>query len=148
MIAVVSLEVIGDDHETWWRYCNAGSKPYWERRYANRPRAWVARLTGLDRRGAPVREWMRGRKDYAEANRAGSRGVYRWYELPEWVYEVNAPLDWERADRYYARSAAGKLERMTKDEVIAWIRDVMPTLTYSPPNSTSRPRRPRSGCSG
>lgn len=91
-------------------------------RYAQRPRAWVARITGHDARYGVEREFLRPKKDYTEANGTGSRGVYLWYELPaSSVYEVNAPLSWKHADRYFCRSERGQVVRMTREAVDAWL---------------------------
>lgn len=120
MIAIIGLESIGDDARyrasLGWR----GSVSNF-RRYEARPRAWVAQITGRDPRHEFARAFLPHRNDYAEASGTGSRGVYRWYEIAEGlIVEVNAPLSWTSADRYFARSHRGQLARMTRDEVIAW----------------------------
>ena len=45
---------------------------------------------------------------------------------------VNAPLSWTEADRYFARSERGKLVRMTREEVDAWL-DAPATAAEPPP---------------
>lgn len=129
MIAIVGIEAIGDDYRhrsatgRWVDRPGAvGMALVNERlRYEMRPKAWVARITGTDRQYAFAREFLRGKKDYAEANKTGSRGVYWWYELGEGdIYEINAPQSWKHADRYFALSSRGQLIRMELDEVIEW----------------------------
>lgn len=126
MIAVLGLESIGDDAA---RVRGAGAcvvrdlgrQVRREARYAERPRPWVARIVGADPQYGFAREFVRPKKDYAEAGGTGSRGVFLWYELPEGVYEVNAPQSWKRTDRYFARSERGRLAHMTRREVVRWI---------------------------
>ena len=136
MLAVVGLECIGDDAAwrekrraasgataatTFRRALTSGRFGEMMReslRYEGRPKAWVARITGRDPKHGLAREFLNGRPDYSAANEDGSRGVFRWYECPEGgVYEVNAPLSWTEADRYFARSERGKLVRMTREEI-------------------------------
>ena len=58
----------------------------------------------------------------SNANSTGSRGVIRWYEIDEGsVVEVNAPISWRKADRYFARAVRGQLTRIGREEVDAWI---------------------------
>ena len=48
----------------------------------------------------------------------GARGVWRWFELEEGaLFEVNAPLSWTSADRYFCRSERGRVVRMTREEI-------------------------------
>lgn len=130
MIAIIGLESIGDDYRhrvttgcwTDGKIGRSATAAIKERiRYEGRPKAWVARILGTDQRYAFQREFLRGKKDYAEANSTGSRGVYRWYELEEGdIYEINAPQSWTKADRYFALSTKGQLLRMELDDVIEW----------------------------
>lgn len=139
MIAMLGLEAIGDDADfrgkmrdariqqsaAWQRALHTGGVRQLlldEQRYASRPKAWCARITGRTAGGGFVREFLRGRKDYREANGTGSRGVYRWFELAEGeLYEVNAPQSWTAADRYFCKAVRGKVERLTAEEVDAWV---------------------------
>lgn len=129
MIAIIGLELIGDDYKhraMSGQWCDGISKSMVraerERmRYEGRPKAWVARLVGLNKQYVFEREFLSGKKDYAEANSNGSRGVYRWYDLEEGdIYEISDPQSWTHADRYFALSMRGKLIRMELDEVIEW----------------------------
>lgn len=130
MIAVLGIELIGDDYRhrastgrwTDGKVGHALTRSLKEQaRYESRPKAWVARIVDMDPRHMFSREFMRGKRDYAEASGTGARGVYRWFELPEGdVYEVSAPQSWKHADRYFAISTRGALRRMELDEVIEW----------------------------
>ena len=132
MIAMVGIEAIGDDARARAKlrgappplrsfgFGRAGAAIRAMIRYEERPRAWVARIVGPCPRFGLAREFLSFNRDYAEANSLGSRGVYQWYELEEGgVFEVNAPLSWKHADRYFCRSERGKVVRMTRDEVDA-----------------------------
>lgn len=130
MIAVLGLEEIGSDAAHRGAVASMGRAEGYladhrirqAARYAGRPRAWVARITGRDPRYGLAREFVGSKRDFAEANGTGSRGVYRWYELDEGgVYEVNAPLSWKHADRYFCRSERGKVVRMSREEVESWL---------------------------
>lgn len=130
MIAVIGIELIGDDHRhrastgrwTDGKIGHSLTRALKEQaRYEAKPKAWVAMIVGLDPKYAVIREFMRGKRDYAEASGTGARGVYRWFELPEGeIYEISAPQSWKHADRYFALSTRGTLLRMELDEVIEW----------------------------
>ena len=148
MLSVIGLEVIGDDAAwrekrrkssgtsvatTFRRALTSGR--FGEMmcdslRHEGRPRAWVARITGRDERHGLAREFLRGNKDYSGGNEDGSRGVMEWFELAEGqVFEVNAPLSWTEADRYFCRSHRGKAVRMNREELDAWLDAGCPDLT-------------------
>lgn len=137
MIAMLGLESIGDDADHRARMRGARLKKMTLRdipasrmgaairdmvRYEERPRAWIARITGRDERFGLKREFLEFKRDYAEANSLGSRGVFKWFELEEGgVFEVNAPQSWSSADRYFCRSERGKVIRLSKEEVDQWL---------------------------
>jgi len=82
-------------------------------------RAWCAEITGFDSKYGLKRKFLRGQKDYSEANGPGSRGIYKYYALEEGkIYEINSPLSWKNDDRYFCRIENGEENRMTKEEVI------------------------------
>lgn len=125
MRAVLKLEAIGDDIHAYKKLIRRGDiEPDNIRRIPAvkqmRSRAWVARITGLDPQYHFNREFVRGQKDYSEANSVGSRGVYIYYALTDGVYEVNAPTSWTRTDRYFMRVEGTQMTRMSMEEVMAW----------------------------
>jgi hypothetical protein len=83
----------------------------------------VARLyeTGLGRNLG--RAFMRGQKDYSEANSVGSRGVYLTFLLPpDSLYEVRSFLAWKNERRYFIRTTdTGEIEEVTEAQVRAWL---------------------------
>lgn len=81
---------------------------------------WVAEITGPDRRYGLARAFLRGQKDYTEANSVGSRGVYIHYILESGrVYEVARMANWKRQERYFFRlDESGDEIRMTAQEVL------------------------------
>lgn len=137
MIAMLGLESIGDDADWRTRQRRAGQERMtlrraptreWarllheERRYEERPRAWVARLVGRDAKFGYAREFLRAQRDYAEANSTGSRGVMKWYTLDEGpVYEVSEPISWSHGRRYFCRAERGKVVEITKEDVERWL---------------------------
>lgn len=120
---MLKLEAIGDDIHACKKHVRRGDiDPETRRRFGAvkemRSQAWVARLTGLDPQYRFKREFVRGQKDYSQANSVGSRGVYIYYALPSGIYEVNAPLSWTKTDRYYCRVVGQTLTRLNYEEVI------------------------------
>jgi hypothetical protein len=62
---------------------------------------------------------MHPKRDYAQANGAGSRGINLVYFLEEgMIYYISSPVSWTRTDKYYAMIQDGTLIRLTRDE--AW----------------------------
>jgi hypothetical protein len=98
--------VFGDDHR------NPISRP------------WVAEITGKDPKFKYKRSFLRGRKDYSEANKKGSRGVYYYYELdPGKIYQINDRRSWSLTYRYYARVIDGELVEIDESEVEECLRE-------------------------
>ncbi len=82
-------------------------------------RDWVARIIGLDEQFDFKREFLKGQIDYIEANDDGTKGVFLWYFLFEGqIYEINCPMTWKSADRYFCKILDGVPTRMTKEEVL------------------------------
>lgn len=105
--AVLKLEAIGDDTEQVFRQVGY-----------SRQRAWCAEIVGRNARYGFERRFLKGRKDYSEANSVGSRGVYLYYFLePGKVYEVSSPASWNRTDRYFAAASNGEVVVVGKDYV-------------------------------
>jgi len=139
MIAVIGLEVIGDDARdrkrrramsgtsdklAFRRAMSSGRLGEMMRdaiRQEGAPVGWVARITGRDPKYGLAREFLRGSVSFRDVeDELGARGVFRWYELAEGaLFEVNAPLSWTSADRYFCRSERGRVVRMTRDEIDA-----------------------------
>jgi hypothetical protein len=139
MIAMIGLEVIGDDaRDRRRRRAGAGMSDSIAFRRAmqsgrfgemmrdairreNTPTAWVARVVGRDPTHGFAREFLRGSVSFRDVeDELGARGVFRWFELEEGgFFEVNAPLSWTTADRYFCRSERGRVVRMTREEIIA-----------------------------
>jgi hypothetical protein len=148
MFAVIGLESIGDDaphrdRVDLVRAMSGRSAPTNSAvgthnlrrfcRYLTRPKAWVARITARDPRFGFAREFLDYKKDYTEASSTGARGVFKWYEIEEgFVVEVNAPVSWKHADRYFARASRGQLVRMAREEVEAWLDNPTFTATLEP----------------
>jgi hypothetical protein len=130
MIAVIGLEVIGDDaRDRKRRRAMSGTSDKLAFRRAmtsgrfgeNAPVGWVARITGRDAKYGLAREFLRGSVSFRDVeDELGARGVFRWYELAEGaLFEVNAPLSWTSAERYFCRSERGRVVRMTREEIDA-----------------------------
>jgi hypothetical protein len=139
MIAVIGLEVIGDDARDRKRrraMSGTSDKLAFRRamtsgrfgemmrdaiRQENAPVGWVARITGRDAKYGLAREFLRGSVSFRDVeDDLGARGVFRWYELEEGsLFEVNAPLSWTSAERYFCRSERGRVVRMTREEIDA-----------------------------
>jgi hypothetical protein len=102
MLTSLKLECIGDDNPIMPK------------------RAWCAEIRlGLDPKYGFKRKFLRGQKDYSEANGPGSRGVYKYYNLEEGkIYEINSPQSWKHDDRYFCRIENGEEVRLEKTEVI------------------------------
>lgn len=131
MRASLRLEAIGDDLDQHLRITRAivdrvvgegGSNLLlgrWPARY------WAAEITGFDSKFGYARTFLRGKKDYSDANGVGSRGVYVYYILESGhVYEVLRPKSWGRSIRYFCTvSETGEIVTMTKDEVNEWLKN-------------------------
>jgi len=121
MLAALRLECIGDDTNALFQL---GRRTYPDAALLGRdpmPKPWVARITGLDPKYGLAREFLRGQKDYTDANSTGSRGVFLTYWLPEGIYEVYERTGWKSERRFFCRSEQGRLVRMTQEEVLAWL---------------------------
>jgi len=83
---------------------------------------WVARLTGLTPTNFQ-REFLRGMKDYSQANSVGSRGVYLtfWLDSND-IYEVYHRTAWKNDRRYFCRPTKdGTFQKLTREEARAWL---------------------------
>lgn len=92
--------------------------------YCGPPMPWVAAVVGLDDRYGLERRFLRGRKDYLQANSIGSRGIYLWYTLEPGLYEINEQVSWRGWDRRFeVVDQSGSRRRLTREEALAWARD-------------------------
>ena len=125
MLAPFQMELIGDNYFSYRRHSRR-ELPAYERRIWRMTQPafepWADRLTGFAD-GGFVRERMERTMDYTYASRSGARGIIARYFLPPGVYEINERLSWLRAERYFVRSTAGRLERITRDEAELWLQN-------------------------
>lgn len=96
----------------------------WKRALGQRVlyRPWVAEIAGQDTKYGLTRRFLKGK--LANGPEFLDDRVYSVYTIEAGhIYEVNAPLDWNRADRYYCTvTERGQVERLTGKEVEAWTR--------------------------
>lgn len=103
------LECIGDD--SFYR-------PVSQVRDLQPRRPWVARIGGLCPQYEFVREFCRGNKDYADANKKGSRGVWLYFQLPPGLYEIHQLLSYRQSRRFFAKVEGLRLFEIEKRGVI------------------------------
>ncbi len=109
LLTAFALECIGDD---------AFYRPV-QRMSDLRPvRPWVARIIGLCPRYEFCREFMPGHKDYRDANKRGSRGVYLYFQLPPGLYEYQEIVGYGKAERRFAVVENLTLRRVGGKEVL------------------------------
>lgn len=87
--------------------------------YDKKP-AWLARITGVTA-GGLRREFVKGVKDYTDANGVGSRGVWQHFALDNGVYEVHERLTWGKTHRYFMRVCDGVITEIKREEVEQWL---------------------------
>lgn len=104
LTATVKLEAIGDGIEDLADSFDRFSKDlgFDVQGKGRKPRYWVARIAGTDARYGFRRQFMRGHKDYSEANSVGTRGVFVFYMLGLGLYEIKEPLSWRSSRQYFA----------------------------------------------
>jgi hypothetical protein len=123
----LKLEAIGDDAVATLRACawvddfyRAVTGATCRSSLEGMRRPWVARVTGFDPQYRFARDFLRGQKDFSEANRVGSRGVYVYYHLLEGeIYHVHELLTWRKSRKYYCTVSDGKLIELELEEVEA-----------------------------
>lgn len=106
MRAVLKLEHIGDNRLSFDRAEALGKvtrHPWRPKIEWHGKRAWVARIVGFDDVYGFQREFIRGLRDYGEANSTGSRGIFEYYPLKPGIYEVSEPSTWKHCRRYFCR---------------------------------------------
>lgn len=127
MKAVLRLEIIGDTYYS--RPARLDDSPKTRattRRYEsalgyNKTRPWVAKIIGRSNQFGYERKFMRGQKDYQDANSVGSRGVFCYYPLDSGVYEIHERVSWKRTRRYFIRVIDEKYHEISRDAVEAFL---------------------------
>ena len=92
------------------------------------PHYWCAEILGLHPVYTLSRRFLQGQKDYARANRKGSRGIYVYYLLESGkLYEVKEPVSWKNTARnFYIVTPSGDIERISKEEALEWVQKNLP----------------------
>lgn len=85
----------------------------------SRPRPYVAEIVTI----GFGRKFLRGWKDYSEANSIGSRGVYCYYRVEsDRLYEVRQNKSWSRTVTYYlVIDKDGTRHHMGREEAKEWL---------------------------
>jgi len=133
MRAVLKLEIIGDNYYAYLAAKKRGeaktsrsAERYGELLGRDKSRPWVARITGRDPKYGLAREFVKGQKDYSQANSVGSRGVYEYFALKDGsIYEVNARETWKRTRRYFIRVENTEITEISKEEVGRWLENAI-----------------------
>lgn len=107
-----SLECIGDD---------AHYRPI-QRVSDLRPlRPWIARIEGFCPQYEFIRNFQDGSKDYRDANKRGSRGIWMYYHLPPGVFEVHEIVGYGKSIRYFIEVQNLAHHKIEKPEVLRWL---------------------------
>lgn len=113
-----------------------GFQPHEERTYrglgiaqdmARRQRPWVAELTGLCPNYGFQRRFLRPKRDYADANSRGTRGVLFYWTLESgFLYETRYRSTWDRwHHRFLLVTSDGEIQDVTEEEVRGWLANVV-----------------------
>lgn len=83
-------------------------------------KTWAAEIVGLYNSGKYVFKFLRGSRDYSQANSVGSRGVYVYYNLQSGkVYCVNHWSSWRCEERWMCRvDERGEMHKISHEEVL------------------------------
>lgn len=72
---------------------------------------------------------LRGRRDFARANRRGSRGIYRWYILEQGkLYWVREQRGWTESISYYVTATNGEALRLDDGAADEWLRNLSASM--------------------
>jgi hypothetical protein len=87
-------------------------------------RYWVSRIVGKCKKFGFKREFLKPDGiDYKKSNSKTTRGIFRFYWItPGYIYEVSSPQSWRGTNRYFCRTENGNIIKMTREEVIQWIK--------------------------
>jgi hypothetical protein len=124
----------GSGHKAAWCAEQIGPAPRFGEPNLSRP--WLAEITGRDRKFGFKREFVRAKREYAQANSKGTRGIWFYWTLSiNRVYEAWRPLSWNRSERLFLRATPeGDVEEISREEVEAWL-NVASEWMYSPPHA-------------
>lgn len=87
---------------------------------AQNRRPWVAQILRMNPDGSLDRWFVKGLKDYTDANSTGTRGIRLYFHLePGHIYEVRHFTSWTAEDRYFCRVEAGRVVRLEPSDVFA-----------------------------
>lgn len=112
------LEAIGDDAFARARARLGNRMVLPKHRDFSAERPWVAQIVGLCPQYEFRREFHRPNRDYTDANKLGSRGVWWYYQLPDGLYEIKQLLSYRESRRFFARVENLKLVEIDKREVL------------------------------
>ncbi len=88
-------------------------------------RQWVAQITGLHPKYKFEREFIRGHRDYSNANSKGTRGITIIYLLDDGhIYEAKYKTSWRHEERYFCKAVNGSIVRIPESEVIEWAKSI------------------------
>jgi hypothetical protein len=131
MLATLKIEAIGDNGyqlmELGKRVLNEAIPGAGEIVVGNFPkRAWVAKIVGKSKKYKFDRVFVRGKKDYSQANSVGSRGIYIWYFLePGFFYEVSEPVSWKNTNRFFCKvDCEGNIIKISEEEVLLCLKKI------------------------
>jgi hypothetical protein len=125
MRAVLGLELIADDY--FW-HTRRGlwdwdkQLRYMRRLGPDKSPTWVAHITGFDEKFGYKREFLRGQRDYTDANSIGSRGIMAYYILKPGLYQVNERRTWKHVRRYFILAEESEYREISKEEADEWLR--------------------------
>lgn len=122
LLTAYSLEALGDDQAQRWKaHARRGVAPP---ALLKPPSPWVARITGLCPQYEFAREFVRGHRDYRDADKCGASGVWIYYELSPGLYEIHEitrAAKYHRpgeSRRFFARVANLSVAEISKAEVL------------------------------
>jgi len=119
MKAILELEAIGDN-------CGCDIPHILVPLLGTMPkRYWVAEIVGFDIKYKYKRVFVKGNRDYLEANGAGTRGVFVNYVLESGhIYEVKSPETWTRTRKYFCTvTDDGDIFEIDQEAVDQWIHE-------------------------
>jgi hypothetical protein len=125
------MELIGDDERQYMRAWSHMKDDMFGRLMGshvigtNPNVPWVAEIVGLSEKYCFERIFLKFKKDYAQSNSKGSRGVYAWYLLETGkCYEIKERVTWKRWERYFVTTNNdGSYQKLDKEEVFEWLKD-------------------------